>query len=292
MQKICNFLNPLLKKKMGSSRYNEFLIKYNWSEIIGHDLASKCLPIRLEKNVLVILSESSTLNHHLLTIQSKIIDKINEFTGSQFVKGLFFINGNLDDVDWTLSKNSEEIQDLRLAIKKIQLDENSLNNIDNLAKRVLDENLREKIQQVLITNTKYKELLISKGYKLCSNCELLVDKSVDKCFFCAQLVKEKVRNNLKIILWEAPHIDFFECQNYVKCDRILFDNVKNEIISELLKKKKSNNYTKKDLLVYAMLIRGEQAMNFNFHDNMTFQDVERLCADTKCLNINLRARSR
>lgn len=282
MQKICNFLNPMLKKKMGSAQYNEILIKYNWSEIIGIELAKKCIPIRVEKNILVILSESSTLNHHLLTIKTNLIEQINDFLSVQYIKGLFFINGSIKDVKLDLlPKNDTKQQDFKRTLNQIKLDVQEINNIKKLTKNVCDDNLREKISQVLITNKKYKELLVNKGYKKCTNCELLVDKSVDKCIFCAQLEKINLKNKLKEILWEAPYVDFYTCQNYIKCDKIIFDNVKNEIISELLRKRKSNNYTKKDLLVYAMLIRGEDAMDFTFHDTMTFQEVEKLCGDTK-----------
>lgn len=280
MQKICNFLNPILKRKMGSARYNEILIKYNWSDIIGVELAKKCVPVRVEKNILVILSESSTLNHHLLTIQAKLVEQINSFLATPYIKGLFFINGSIKDFEWNLSKNDIEQQDLRRVLKQMKLDAQGFHDIKQLTKNVCDENLREKINQVLVTNKKYRQLLLNQGYKKCSNCELLVDKSVDKCIFCAQLEKNEIKNNLKVILWEAPYIDFYSCQNYIKCDRILFDNVKNEIISELLRKRKANNYTKKDLLVYAMLLKGEEAMEFTFHDKMTFQEVEKLCAYT------------
>lgn len=276
MQKIGKFLNPLIKKKMGAAHYNEVLIKHYWVDIIGQELADKCIPVRVEKNTLTILSESSTLNHHLLTIQNKLIEQINNFIQTKFIKSLFFINGRLKDFEWSLlEKKQVELTDLRKSLKKIKLDDQSLNGVNELTKSVVNNDLREKLNQVLITNKKYRQLLIERGHKKCSSCELLVDNSVDKCFFCAQLEKEKLCKHLKTIFQEVPYIDFSECQNYVKCDRILFNDVKNQIIDNLIRKIKMNKYTKKDVLVYAMLTSGENAMN------LTPPDLDKLCEQIK-----------
>lgn len=276
MQKIRNFLNPLIKRKMGTALYNEFLIKYHWAEIIGNELADKCLPIKIEKNVLYILSESSTLNHHLLTIQSKIVDQINDFVGTNFVKSIFFTTGNLKDTSleqWKEKK--EDLVDLRRKINKINLDEQSIETINELTKNVKNEKFREEMTKVLIINKKYRSLLIQEGYKKCSSCELLVDKSVDKCFLCAQLQKDELRKNLKTIFSTLPYISFEECQKYLKCDRIFFNDVKNDMITVLIKKMKMNKYSKKDLLVYVMLTVGEDAVN------LSETELDKICEQVK-----------
>lgn len=261
---------------MGTSLYNEFLIKYHWADIIGPELADKCVPTKIDKNILYILSESSTLNHHLLTIQSKLIEKINEFVGINFVKSIFFSTGNLKDAGLEQWKERKiDFIDARKKIKKINLDENSVEYINKLTKNIKNEQLREEIKKVLIINTKYRNLLIEKGYKKCSSCELLVDKSVDKCFLCAQLAKDELRNNLKTIFSTIPYITFEECQKYLKCDKIFFNDVKNDMIMTLIKKMKMNKYSRKDLLVYAMLTIGEDSIN------LSEAELDKICEQVK-----------
>ena len=98
MDSISKIVNSVVKKNIGSTNYYQAILKKNWSDILGIELSDKCFPLKIEKNKLFIISNSSTLNHHLLIIKKDVLDKINKYLGVKFIKDIFLLNGNIDEL--------------------------------------------------------------------------------------------------------------------------------------------------------------------------------------------------
>ncbi len=255
MRKLESFLIPVLKKHIGSKKYNELQIVHNWGHIIGEELAKKCSPQRVENGILFIYSESSMLNNQLLMMRRGIIKEINSFLASNFVKDIFFVYGKIED-----PKESEEIEeiDISLNLKKqgqIPIDSSEQAQIESLLGTVQDLELKEKLEKLLKVDVKFKKNLKLNGYYGCKTCGQLINEA-EICHSCLQNEEQKKIENLWVIFQEVPYISYQECQKYIKCDTILFDSIKDKFKKRLQAKLVKQDYSRKELLLYVMLATG------------------------------------
>lgn len=255
MRKLESFLIPLLKKHIGSKKYNELQIIHHWPEIIGEELATKCLPQRVENGILFIYSESSMLNNQLLMMRRGIIKEINKFLASNFVKDIFLVQGKIETRQ---SENSEPQLDISLDKKKqgqIPISSEELAKIESLVEDIQDQQLKERLMSLLTVDTKFKKNLKLQGYYGCKNCGQLLNEA-EFCPSCLQIQEQEKIKNLWVIFKEVPYINYQECQKYIKCDTILFDSIKAKFKKQLQAKLLKPDYSRKDLLLYVMLDKG------------------------------------
>lgn len=253
MQKLNTFLLPLVKRIGGSKKYNEQALKYYWDKIIGPELAEKCLPIKVENGILFLCSQSSILNNQLLIMKSSIIEQINTFLKVNFVKDIFFSHGNLNEYMYHTDKKSDE--EIEFNERSITLSDEQKHEIDNLTKDIADKQFKKQITAILIKDKKYKIFLINKGYKPCKGCTSLVNSQDGLCVACKIDKKQEHKTQIATILKEVPWITHEECQKYLKCDKIIFDNVKKNLAEKIKGKLQSNYYSRQDLLTYVMLVK-------------------------------------
>lgn len=252
MDKISGVVNKLLKKNIGPSNYYQAYLKMYWQEIVGEKLADKCFPLKIEKHCLFIISENSSLNHQLLIMKKELLAQINGYLKLNYLKDLFFINGSLPN-KYIVDNYEEKDLNIQKSIRDIVLSDTEINVIKNSLLGLNNQELREKIEQIMIFDCQYKHFLLEKGYKKCEICSLLVDSKQKYCKFCL-LDREKIINfELEELLLQVPHINFKDCQKYIKCDKIVYDKVKHKLMDKYKEKVDSENYEPQDLMLYNLL---------------------------------------
>ena len=255
MKKLESFLIPLLKKHIGSKKYNELRIIHNWAQIVGEDLAGKCLPQRVENGILFIYSESSMLNSQLLMMRRGIIKEINKFLAQNFVKDIFLVQGKIEK-----PVNMENSIAANITLTKKKQDQIIINSeekaqIENLVSTVQDLELKEKLEKLLLVDVKFKKHLKLQGYYGCKTCGQLINQA-EFCHNCLQVQEQEKIKNLLVVFQEVPYINYQECQKYIKCDTILFDSIKEKLKKQLQIKLEKQVNNRKELLTYVMLCTG------------------------------------
>ena len=255
MKKLESFLIPLLKKHIGSKKYNELRIIHNWPQIVGVELAGKCLPQRVENGILFIYSESSMLNSQLLMMRRGIIKEINKFLAHNFIKDIFLVQGKIEK-----PVNIENSIAANISLTKKKQDQIIINSeekaqIETLVSTVQDLELKEKLEKLLLVDVKFKKHLKLQGYYGCKTCGQLINQA-EFCHNCLQIQEQEKIKNLWVVFQEVPYINYQECQKYIKCDTILFDSIKAKFKKQLQEKLLKPDYSRKDLLLYVMLDKG------------------------------------
>lgn len=76
--------------------YIQHILEANWEKICGPNLCSRCCIHKLEKNTLIIRTESSVWANHLLMMKDLFLQKINAYLlGSLVIKDLKFYSGGV-----------------------------------------------------------------------------------------------------------------------------------------------------------------------------------------------------
>ena len=248
-------VEPLIQKNWGNVPYRDAKIKVHWQDIVGIELAEKCKPLRLDKNTLVIVSESSTLNHHLMIMKNEIIDKINNYLSGKFIRDLFFINGSLNNYKYIEQVNNDLINITKeKMLQQIQLSREDYQLIKKITDQVEDEILRQSFTELLIMDKKYKKFLNEHGYIKCPTCNRMIEQNKSSCIFCKKLTLEKTRQDLEVILQEVPQLSFVDCQKYLKCDKMLYDDVKTKLIKKYQEKIARGIFKQQEKMILELLL--------------------------------------
>lgn len=165
-------------------------IRLNWGEIVGELILRNTDILYLKDNILYILVPNSGFLQEMRLLKSQILLNINKIIGEEIV---FDLN----------IKNKEEMKNYKTYLKKekkeeidyskIELEEEELNFILKKSSEILDENIREKILQIMLISKKREKYLLSIGYKKCKKCgNIFFNDSIEICENC-KIIKEKER---------------------------------------------------------------------------------------------------
>jgi predicted nucleic acid-binding Zn ribbon protein len=90
-QNIQLVLNKVLKNYgLENQVKNEQLIN-NWEKIVGKKLSEKCIPIKIENNILILKSKNSIWRNELKLRQKDLLNIIYESTGNKLITNIKFL---------------------------------------------------------------------------------------------------------------------------------------------------------------------------------------------------------
>ncbi len=141
-------IRPLTKKVLGKHGFAEVDILTNWEQIVGEELASFCLPLKLDnkKKTLSISTAGGAFALELKQRQNIILEKINSFLGFNAVTDLKIIQ-NSHNI--SAAQKPQENKHKKLVTAEQQ------NYIDNLVKDVDNQELKNiltKLGQDILTD--------------------------------------------------------------------------------------------------------------------------------------------
>ncbi len=103
-----------------------------------------------------------------------------------------------------------------------------------------------------------KALLIENNDMKCKYCGAALIEKNDLCRVCQRYEKEKLRTEIVSILTSEPWLNYNDCQKYVKCDKMLFDSVKNSLKQYYYAKVYNNQSDIREEMTAVMLKTGMQ----------------------------------
>lgn len=90
MEGIERVLLKMLPNQEGRNKYFIFSMQSKWEQICGANVAKHSKPVRLERKVLYINTDSSVWANHLLMMKQQFINNINRVMTNDPVKDIKF----------------------------------------------------------------------------------------------------------------------------------------------------------------------------------------------------------
>ena len=95
-------------------------------------------------------------------------------------------------------------------------------------------------------------------YTKCPRCGARMEKGPDMCSICEREERDRLRGNITELLRIQPWLSYEECQAFYKCDRILFNAVRDGLKSYYFEKVRQGFATKKDELMAVLFLSEKQ----------------------------------
>lgn len=197
---------PLEIKKL----YVQHLLEVNWEKICGANLSRHCCIHKLEKDTLVICTESSVWSNHLLMMKDLFMQKINAYLlGSMIIKDLKFYSGGV--------------------IKRYEARANAMETPD----------VKEKVT-------------------VCAKCGAPVVAGGELCSVCERDEREALKAKIAELLRLEPWLNYENCLNYYKCDRILFMAVRDQVQNYYFEKVRLGRASANESMMAVMFLTGKK----------------------------------
>lgn len=95
-------------------------------------------------------------------------------------------------------------------------------------------------------------------YTKCPRCGARMEKGPAMCSICEREERDRLRGNITELLRIQPWLSYEECQAFYKCDRILFNAVRDGLKSYYFEKVRHGFATKKDDLMAVLFLSEKQ----------------------------------
>ena len=109
MEGIERVLLKMLPNQEGRNKYFIFAMQNKWEQICGPSVARHSKPVRLERKVLYINTDSSVWANHLLMMKHQFINNINRVMTNDPVKDIKFFTGSIENL-LHLPKEEQEVK--------------------------------------------------------------------------------------------------------------------------------------------------------------------------------------
>lgn len=95
-------------------------------------------------------------------------------------------------------------------------------------------------------------------YTKCPRCGARMEKGPAMCSICEREERDRLRGNITELLQIQPWLSYEECQAFYKCDRILFNAVRDGLKGYYFEKVRQGFATKKDELMAVLFLTEKQ----------------------------------
>ncbi|WP_455266570.1 DciA family protein [Phascolarctobacterium sp.] len=95
-------------------------------------------------------------------------------------------------------------------------------------------------------------------YTRCPRCGARMEKGPAMCSICEREERDRLRGNITELLRIQPWLSYGECQAFYKCDRILFNAVRDGLKGYYFEKVRQGFATKKDELMAVLFLSEKQ----------------------------------
>lgn len=95
-------------------------------------------------------------------------------------------------------------------------------------------------------------------YTKCPRCGARMEKGLAMCSICEREERDRLRGNITELLRIQPWLSYEECQAFYKCDRILFNAVRDGLKGYYFEKVRQGFATKKDELMAVLFLSEKQ----------------------------------
>lgn len=263
MENIEQILLKMLPGKEERDKYIVFLLQHKWQEICGENVARHSKPVHLENKTLYINTDSSVWSNHLLLMKKQFLKNINGALTKKSIGDLKFFNGSVENFFLQKQHSEEEVP-------AAVLDDEEKRSILQQTAAVKNAKLREGLVKLKAKAAVREKSLLESGKKRCLKCGAVISGSGDLCNVCRRYGEEELHNALVRFLLSEPWADYESCKKTLKCDKILYDSVKNTLKQHYFAKVADGSAAVNDELLAVMFKTGKSPEQI---DESTYNNV-------------------
>lgn len=257
-ESIKGILNSTLKKMGLSKKIKEKQVLKLWSEITGNRISLHTEAKYINQGVLFVTVDNSAWANELLFMKDNLIKRLNNKLGKKIVKDIRFKTGTINKKQKKRASKSKNKPEINL---KNQEKQEILADLDFLE----DEELKNKIFNLMVLDKKNKKWKKNNGWKNCPTCSSLIKKDDKKCVICKLKEKEINYKEISDFIYNNPWLSYESIKNtypnlleedFERIKEKLNKKIKNEIdclIPKALKKEINNQKLKVKIQNYVML---------------------------------------
>lgn len=254
MKNIEAMILKLVKSKTGRESFVVHYLNSNWVSICGANIAKHSKPTRIDKGILFINTDNAAWSHNLLMMKPQLLGKINSNlpkSGSNrvanvVIRDIMFFNGKVNS-EKVQEENSEE----KIVLKPLTEEEKI--EIYEKTEQISNPEIRAAFLRIMQDDKKRKKALLEAGKKQCKDCGVPIIVNDDYCAACARKKKAALAAKVAEILNSAPWLSYEDCINYVKCDKMLFGEIKENVKNKAYKKVLPEDCCTEDKIFFTLL---------------------------------------
>ena len=231
--KSVHALGPEVEKK-----YRRFYVLWHWADIVGNAIAANVHPIGMEHGRLWLYTPSASWRNEIQMMQMEILQKVNRYAGEKLVSEMRFSGRREKVLVFDRTELPPPVHFGRELAKK-NLPKEKIEDIRQECSSVEDDDLRMKLQELLLKQGKLNQWREEQGWHPCVDCGVLCPKDAKRCTVCSARHEEAVRERVYRILQELPWLRYGEIKAQVpECTSYMASSLRASMVQELARKVK------------------------------------------------------
>lgn len=214
LEKMNIIFSQALKGMGVGKEFFSHMVLFYWPRIVGKHISANVKPVKIEFKKLYLYSVHPVWATQLSYMEEEIIKKINNYMGEYLVEKIVFTN-------IPPARNREEkeeaVENIGNEIRKINITDQELKNIENKLSFIEDEKLRKIIYKVRINDEKFKKYRGEKKWHKCQKCDVLCPSDELLCVKCKREEKHKRLISIRKYLLDMPWARYCDVAKDIEC---------------------------------------------------------------------------
>ena len=227
MEDVEKTVLKMIGSQTNQNQYSLFKMKACWKEIIGHNNAKHCGPVKLERRILTLQVDSSVWANQFLYYKNQFIQQINTFIGTDYVKDIKFTQGKNFKKGFRNKGETTDIRETKLRIPPATEEEKK--GLQLKFSHIADDKIRNAIIGVEEKKLGLEKLYREGVIKKCPVCGSFLKNNETICYACEIKMKQELEYKLWSHILKEPWIQWYDLQKAVKCSETDFTMIKNDI---------------------------------------------------------------
>ena len=227
MEDVEKTVLKMIGSQTNQNQYSLFKMKACWKEIIGHNNAKHCGPVKLERRILTLQVDSSVWANQFLYYKNQFIQQINTFIGTDYVKDIKFTQGKNFKKGLRNKGETTDIRETKLRIPPATEEEKK--GLQLKFSHIADDKIRNAIIGVEEKKLGLEKLYREGVIKKCPVCGSFLKNNEKICYACEIKMKQELEYKLWNHILKEPWIQWYDLQKAVKCSETDFTMIKNDI---------------------------------------------------------------
>ena len=160
-ESIKNILQDVLSRVDMDEKIEACKALLVWNDVAS-SLAARTEPVGITRGRMAVNVTDSVVLHQLTFLKRKYIDKINLMLGKRIIKDIVFRVGKVEkrrgDTATRRHGDSESEDDYIRKLHGVQLDQDELTRIDEIVMQVEDEDIRNSLRELFISQSKLSKI--------------------------------------------------------------------------------------------------------------------------------------
>ena len=227
MEDVEKTVLKMIGSQANQNQYSLFKMKACWKEIIGNNNAKHCGPVKLERRILTLQVDSSVWANQFLYYKNQLIQQINTFIGTDYVKDIKFTQSKNFKKGFRNKGETTDIRETKLRIPPATEEEKK--GLQLKFSHIADDKIRNAIIGVEEKKLGLEKLYREGVIKKCPVCGSFLKNNETICYACEIKMKQELEYKLWNHILKEPWIQWYDLQKAVKCSETDFTMIKNDI---------------------------------------------------------------